>query len=181
MSKPVKEMIIETYRRRFGGVESGVVVDLRGMNARENNRLRLDLRKKEIRIAVLSNSLARKAFAAGGLKALVPVLQGPSALAWGAESVVDVARELMAWARKVEKLRLKAAVLDGRLFEGPAGVEALSRYPTRDEAVAQVVHLVGSPAADAVGTVAGPGGALMAVVQSLIERLEKGETIAAAG
>ena len=58
MSKPVKQMIIDEYRRRFDGVEGGVVIEIRGMEATENNRFRNELRKKEIRVAVLKNSLA---------------------------------------------------------------------------------------------------------------------------
>ena len=43
MSKPVKEMIIEEYRRRFDGVSGGVLVHIRGMDAIANNSMRKDV------------------------------------------------------------------------------------------------------------------------------------------
>ena len=61
MSKTVKEMIIEDYRRRFEGVEGGVILQIRGMEALDNNVLRNELRKKSINITVLKNTLAKHA------------------------------------------------------------------------------------------------------------------------
>jgi len=177
MSKPVKEMIIEDYKRRFDGVDNAVVVDIRGISANSNNEMRYGLRQSDIQVTVVKNTLARKAFTGTGLEALQPALDGPSALAYGSESVVEVARAIVDWAKKVDKLDLKGAVLDGQYFEGEEGIKALSKFPTRDEAIAEAVQVVLSPGAELVGTVAGPGGELLAIVEAMIDKLEKGETI----
>ena len=92
---------------------------------------------------------------------------------------MNVARELVEWARKIENLELKAAVLDGELFEGKAGVERLSRYPTREEAQGQMVQLLLTPGGEIVSLVAAPGGEVLAIVEAMIEKLEKGEEIKA--
>ena len=63
MSKPVKGMIIDAYKERFAGIEGAVIVDLRGLNAIENNELRNELRTRNVRVTVVKNSLARKAIA----------------------------------------------------------------------------------------------------------------------
>ncbi len=180
MSKLVKELIMQEYQQRFGDVESALVVDIRELDAIANNRLRSELGKKNIRVTVIRNSLAQKAFADSPLSALGPVLNGPSALIYG-ESVIDVARELMEWARKIKAMVLKGAVLDGELFEGAKGVERLSTFPTREEAQGQCVQLVLSPGASLVGAVTGPGGQLVSILKSIEEKLEKGETIAKVG
>ncbi len=179
MSKPVKELMIADYQRRFGDVENALLIDIRGIDANENNVFRIDLGRKDIRVTVIKNTLAKKAFAGTPLEALAGALVGPSAVAYGAESVVNVARELVEWARKIENLELKAAVLDGELFEGKAGVERLSRYPTREEAQGQVVQLLLTPGGEIVSLVAAPGGEVLAIVEAMIEKLEKGEEIKA--
>ncbi len=178
MSKPIKELILADYKKRFDDVEAALVIDIRGMDANDNNALRLDLASKDIRVTIVKNSLARKAFAGTGLEAIIGSLQGPSALAYGAESVVDVARELVAWARKLEHLELRAAVLDGELFEGQAGVARLSSFPTRAEALAEVVQLVLWPAGEVVAAVTGPVQHVVGVVNSIIDKLERGEPLA---
>ncbi len=179
MSKPVKELIIADYRRRFDDVENALLIDIRGIDANENNVFRIDLARKDIRVTVIKNTLAKKAFAGTRLEVLSHALVGPSAVAYGAESVVNVARELVEWARKIENLELKAAVLDGELFEGKAGVERLSRYPTRDEAQGQMVQLLLTPGGEIVSLVAAPGGEVLAIVEAMIEKLEHGEEIKA--
>lgn len=181
MSKPVKEMIIADYQQRFADVEGALVVDIRGVEANDNNALRLDLHSKDIRVTVIKNTLARKAFADTPLAPLDPALEGPSALAYGAESVVDVARELVNWAKKIELLDLKGAVLDGEFFAGKAGVQKLSEMPTKDEAQARVVQLVLTPGSNLVGAVTSPGAKLLGIVKEIGERLERGEEIAKVG
>jgi large subunit ribosomal protein L10 len=179
MSKPIKELVMEDYKERFVDVDGALVVDIRGINANDNNAIRKGLQKKNIRVTVVKNALARKALAGTALEAVSPALEGPSALAYGAESVVDVARELVDWARKVKQLTLKGAVLDGQYFAGDAGVKRLSQFPTREEAQAKVVTLVLSPARKVVGCAVSPGSKLLGIVKEIQTRLEKGESIAA--
>ena len=173
MSKPVKEMILADYKQRFQGVDNALLIDIRGIGANDNNTLRLGLAAKNIRVTVVKNSLASKAFDGTGLEALSSELQGPSAVVWGAESVVDVARELVDWAKKVGELDLKAAVLDGELFEGEAGVKRLSTFPTRIEALARVVQLVLSPGGAVLGASLAPGARILGIVKEIQDRLEK--------
>ena len=157
------------------------MVDIRGIDANANNSLRVDLIKKNIRVTVVKNSLARQALAGTKLEAVSDALVGPSAIAFGGESVVDVARELVDWAKKIKELDLKGAVLDGEYFDGEAGVARLSRFPTRDEAQAKVVQLILSPAGNIVSAAKSGGSNLLGIVKEIRERLEKGETIAKVG
>ncbi|MBL0926640.1 MAG: 50S ribosomal protein L10 [Phycisphaerales bacterium] len=181
MSKPVKNLLIRDYAAKLSGVENAVVVSLRGIPSNDNNNLRLGLRKNNIRVTVVRNNLVKHAFKQTKLEAIVPLLNGPSALVYGAESVVDVAREVVKFAAKLDKLELRGAILDGVLFEGKAGVEELSKFPTRAEALAQTVTLILSPAQKLVGQLNGPGRKLAGIVQAIEKKLEKGETIAKVG
>ena len=181
MSKVVKKLLMRDYTDRLDGVEDALLISVRGVPALDNNRFRNELAKKDIKVTVIRNNLAKNSLKDGPLENLIPLLQGPSALAYGAESVVDVAREVMAWAKKLEQLELKGAVIDGELFSGKAGVERLSKLPTREEALAQTVTLILSPARKLVGAGKGPGSRVMSVIKSVEEKLEKGETIAKVG
>ena len=181
MSKPVKEMITAEYKRRFEDLEGALIVDIRGVDANDNNTLRLDLREKNIQVTIVKNTLAKQALAGTMLEAAGAALEGPSALVYGADSVVDVARELVIWARKVSHLDLKGAVLDGEYFGGEEGVKRLSTFPTREEAQAKVVQLVLSPAGKVLGAAKSPGAQLLGIVKEIEERLEKGEAIAKVG
>ena len=181
MSRPVKQMIVKEYQKRFEGVDNALLVDIRGIPANDNNALRLGLLKKDIRVTVIRNTLARDAFEGTGLEGLKAGLEGPSALCYGGSSVVDVARELVDWAKKLDDLDLKGAILDGQYFDGENGVKELSKFPTREEAQAKVVQLVLTPGSNLVGAAVGPGRKLLAIVKEIQDRLEDGKTIEKVG
>ncbi len=179
MSKPVKEMIVSEYRKRFDGVEAAVLVEIRGMSAADTNKMRNEFAQKSVRVTVVKNNLAKQALKGGDFESLATHFTGPSALVYGQGSVIDLARDLIKWAKGNQKFAFKAAVLDGVVYEGPAGVTKLSKMPTREEALSQLVTLVLSPAGKVVAAAKAPGANLLGIVKEIEARLEKGETIAA--
>ncbi len=179
MSKPIKNMIVAEYKKRFLDVEGAVLIEIRGMPAKTNTLLRAQMRTSEVRVTVVKNTLAKRAFVGTPLEALAPGLKGPRALVYGKTSVVTIARELVKTAKTNDKLALMGACLDGSWFDGAEGVERLSKFPTREEAQSQLITLVLSPARKLVGTVVAPGSRLLGVVKEIQTRLEKGESISA--
>jgi len=181
MSRPVKNWMIRDYKsileQTLGDSEDVLLVSVRGIGANDNNAMRQELAEKQIHITVVRNNLAKKAFADSSLSALSPLLKGPSALAYGGETVVDVARALVDKAESVAGLELKGAVLDGELFEGEEGVKALSKFPTRDEAIAKVVTVILSPGRNVAGAAGGPAAGIAGILKSIEEKLENGEAI----
>ncbi|MDX2132883.1 MAG: 50S ribosomal protein L10 [Planctomycetota bacterium] len=185
MSKTVKNIIMRDYKNRIAGgrdeFPDATLISLRGLKGIDTTKLRAGLAQKQIRVIVVQNALARKTFEGTNLAPLAELMTGSNAIAYGGQSVVEVARELIAVLGKNPAIELKGAVLDGMLFKGKAGVEELSKFPTRDEAIGQVVTLIVSPARKLVGQVQGPGSAIAGIIKAIEGKLEKGETIAKAG
>lgn len=177
MSKTVKSFILRDYETRIKGFDDAALISIRGVSSNDTNKIRQTLRGKQIQVTVVRNALARKTFEDSGLKELGSLLEGSSALAYGGASVVEVARELVALLEKFPKVELKGAILDGTLYKGKAGVTELSKFPTREEAQAQVVTLLLGPGRSLVGQVLGPGRTIAGIVKAIEGKLEKGETI----
>ena len=91
MSKPMKDMIIRDYKARFEGATDAMLIGIRSVKAIPTSGLRRGLAAKKIKITVLSNALARKAMTGTALEPLSKFLTGSSALAYGGQSVVEVA------------------------------------------------------------------------------------------
>jgi ribosomal protein L10 len=178
MSKTIKGMMITDYQARLAGNSEALVISIRGLRGIPGTKLRQGLGKKKIKISVMRNALAKQAIKGGPLEPLSKMLTGSSALAYGGESVVEVARELVKFLKDMPEIELKGAILDGTLFEGKAGVTELSKFPTKDEAIAQVVTLVVSPAKKLMGQVKGPGSNVAGIIMAIETKLEKGEAIA---
>ncbi len=182
MSKPVKNLIIEEYKQRFNELGGAVLIDIRGMESNDNNQLRDDLAKKGMRVTVVKNTLLKAATADTAIENVKEVIDGSCAMVYGVAedvSVVSVARELIDAAKAIE-FDFRGAVLDGIVF-GAKEVEALSKYPTRQEAHAKIVQVFLSPGANLAGAAKGPASAIASILKTVEEKLEKGETIAKVG
>ena len=178
MSKKIKEMMIRDYQSRVQGADDAMLISIRGVKAIPTSKLRKGLAGKSIKITVVRNALAKKALTGTKLEPLIKLLTGPSALAYGGGSVVEVAREIVKLIATMPEVELKGAVLDGQLFEGKKGVTELSKFPTKAEAIAQIVTLVVSPGRKLLGQIKGPGAAVAGIIKAIETKLEKGETIA---
>lgn len=182
MSKPVKNLITKEYEGRFEGLSGAVLIDIRGIDSNTTNAFRVGLAKKQMKITVVKNSLAKRAFEGTDLEGLSDMIDGGSAMVYAVDqdtSVVNVARELLDWVKKLEKMEFRGAVLDGIKF-GPSEIKRLSEFPTKEEAQAKVVTLLLSPARNLVGAVKAPAGNIAGILKTIQEKLEKGETIAKA-
>lgn len=181
MSKAVKDMLVRDYAQRLEGFEDAVVICVRGISGIDTNKIRVGLAKKDIHVTVVRNTLVKNVLKGTGLEPLSQILTGPSAIAYGAESVVHVAREIVSLLSDFPGIELKGAVLDGMLFEGDAGFKELSKYPTRDEAIADNIALILGPGRKLMGQVKGPGSALSGLIKAIADKLESGEEIKKVG
>lgn len=174
MSKPIKELVRKELLKRLDGVSSLAVIGFTGLNAVVNNQMRRRLRTKNIRVSVVKNALAKQAFKEIGIDIAAELLDGPCALVYGGESVVSVVRELMEIGKDAKALAIKGAVMEGTIFKADQ-VEALSKYPTRNEAISQLVGSILSPARKLAACIIAPGSALASILKTIEEKAPKAE------
>jgi large subunit ribosomal protein L10 len=72
------------------------------------------------------------------------MLEGPTAIAFALEDPVGPAKVVTDFIREKRKGVVKGGIIDGRLFD-PAGVEQLSKLPTKAVIMAQVAGALQSP------------------------------------
>jgi large subunit ribosomal protein L10 len=177
MSKQVKKLMRQELADRFAEVGSVAICGFTGLDAEATYAMRGRLHEKEIQINVVKNSLARQAFKEAGLDQAAALLDGPCAVAFGADSIVTVVRELLDIKKKSPALEIKSAILEGEVFQGPEEVKRLSEFPTKDEAIGQVVQCALSAGANLAGCLVGPAGQIAGILKA-IEEKEGGEEAA---
>ncbi len=180
MSKPVKNLITKAYTEKFGASSGAVLIGMRGTPSNDNNKFRAALAARNVRATVVKNSLARKSFTGTPLAPLCDMMTGPTALVYGGETVVDVARALIDIVKDFKTIELKGAVMEGMVF-GTAEIDRLSKFPTRIEALGNLAGQAMGPARKLASAVRGPGGRVAGILKAIQEKLEKGETIAKVG
>ncbi|NLE28776.1 MAG: 50S ribosomal protein L10 [Phycisphaerae bacterium] len=180
MSKPVKELMIKEISARFSKLDSVLVVNPIALNAIDNTTVRGALRKKKIEMEVVRNSLAVRALKGTKLENIGELLIGASAIVSGGESIVDVAREVSEIVRKMPKLEVRGALVEGEVLDSQ-GAEQLAKMPSRTELQGQVALLANSPAKRLAGAITSPAAKIAGCIKALEEKLEKeGGSVAAA-
>jgi len=165
MSKQIKQMEMDALKKTFQGIQDLVFLSSSGVNCQTDNQVRLALRKKNIHLQVVKNSLARRVFSELGLK-LERYWEGPTTVAWGAGSVAELSRELETLIKKNDKVKVKGVLAEGQEIT----FDRALKMPTRTEAIAQVIALGLSPAQRLMAQILAPGSTIARQVKTLTER-----------
>lgn len=176
MSKLVKNMMIADLQAVVGDCRELLVVDVSKMTGVATNKWRLDLQKKKIHVLGVRNAVASKALGDIGLTGVRSVLSGPSAIVWGGEDIVSLAKEISQSLKDISQLQLKG----GAIGETPLSaddVDALSKSPGRQELLSILSGLIRSPGGRLAGSIQGPGGRLAGCVKTIADK-EEGSTAA---
>ena len=168
MSQRVKMLLSDDLRSSLAGVRDVLVVSVSGIDGITNNNMRLALRQKNIRIQVLKNSLAKRVFNEVGLAPVNQFLEGPSAIAWGGPSIVELAKEITQWAGKLKLLKIKGGSTAGVGLTADQ-VNVLSKLPSREELIGRVVNLALSPARRVASLMISPAGRILGQLKTMAE------------
>ena len=165
MSKYVKNLISEHLRERLSGVQDALLVNMIGLDVNANNRLRTTLREKNIQVMVVKNSLAARATEGTPLAVMFDGLTGSSAICWGGEDIVSLAKEvsLLAKGKEYVAFEARSGVMEGESLSAEQVAE-VSKWPTREEQLSLVVGQILAPGARLVSQLTGPGSALASQV-----------------
>lgn len=134
----LKKAAVAQIKEKLTTAQSVVLVDYRGLNVAEVTELRKQFRAAGVEYAVLKNSLVGIAAKEAGIEGLDSILEGPTALAFGMTDAVAPAKIIAEFAKKNDKLKVKAGILDGAILD-VAGVEKLSAIPSREVLIAKVM------------------------------------------
>lgn len=177
MSKAVKGMVIDAVADRIGDVRDMLVIDVSRMDALTANMWRLDLRKQNITAVTVRNTLARKALERHGVSGLDEALAGPSTLIFGGRDIVELSKAVVEAAKKNDKIQIKGGTVEGSALDA-AGVESLSKSPSREDLLAKIVGQILSPGANLAAALLGPGSTIASQLKTIHEK-EGGEAAGA--
>jgi large subunit ribosomal protein L10 len=183
MSKLIKQMEMDALKNTFKDVHDLVVLSVNGIDCQTDNKLRLTLRKKNIRLQVVKNSLTRRVFDDLGIKidGDSTYWAGNTVMAWGAGSVAELSRTLDGEVQELvmknpklkDRVQFKGAVAEGQVIT----FQQAKEMPTRAEAIGTIISMMLGPVSQIISQFTNPA----AQVASQIEQKTKEEEAPAAG
>ena len=144
MPTPENVQILQDTTERIRDVRGLYLADFTGMSVESLSALRKKCREQQVQFRVVKNTLLRRAFNAHGITALDPFLEGPTGLVFSPTSEMAPAKILADFARQHEKPRIKAAVVNGQLFDDRA-IATLATLPSYEVLLSQVLGTIIAP------------------------------------
>jgi large subunit ribosomal protein L10 len=152
MPTPQKEAVLQDTQGRIADVRGIYLADFSGMTVLSLSLLRKRCREQGVQFRVIKNTLLKRAFNARGIKELDAHLVGPTGLVFSATNEMAPAKILSDFAKEFEKPRLKAAVVDGTLYDGKA-IAKLAALPSREVLLSQLIGTFIAPMTTFLGAV----------------------------
>ena len=143
----LKQPIVAEISELLNGAASAVVVDYRGLTVEQDTQLRKKLRESDVSYKVYKNTMIRFAVKGTEFEALVPHLEGPTALAVSKTDATAPARILADFANTADKLELKAGVVEGTYYD-EKGIQVIATIPSREILLGRLLGSMQSPIAN---------------------------------
>jgi large subunit ribosomal protein L10 len=163
-----KQELVQVYRAWLEGSSGVVLTSYSGMSVRALEDLRRKVREAGGEYHVIKNRLMALAMRQAGMEVPTQALEGTTAIGFVGEDVAAVLKALVETARQAEALKVKAAVLEGRIYEARQ-VERLAELPPLPVMRAQLLGLLQAPATRVAGVVAGSIRQVVNVVKAYSE------------
>ncbi len=144
MARPEKVAVVDEIRDKLGAADAAVLTEYRGLSVSALAELRGALRPAGAEYKVFKNTLARRAIEAAGLPELLPLLEGPVAIAFVRGDAVVAAKALRDFRRVNDALVLKGGLLGGAVVSA-ADIEALAEILPRDMLLATIAGTIQAP------------------------------------
>jgi large subunit ribosomal protein L10 len=166
-----KQEIVAALREKFDAAKVVIVTDYKGLDVAQMNDLRRKLREADVAYRVVKNTMLIRAVQDTDAEQLVDVFKGPSAIALADKDPVAPAKVLMRFAKDNDKLEIKAGVMDGKLLDLVA-IGALSKLPSREELLAQMLTAMNAVPRSLVNALADVPRRLVNVLNAIKEQKE---------
>lgn len=145
LTKEQKNQVVAELKEKFEKTKGMVMTEYKGMTVAEITELRDQLRSKGIDYKVVKNTLARIASEGTPIEAAKDQFKGPIGVAMGFDDAAVVAKTVLDFSKKNDKLKIMGGVVDGSLYD-EAAMKTIASLPSRDVLLGMMAGTMNAPA-----------------------------------
>ncbi|SFE56698.1 50S ribosomal protein L10 [Roseivivax sediminis] len=170
MDRAQKEKVVEELGQIFESSGVVVVAHYQGLTVAEMQDLRGRAREGGASVRVAKNKLAKIALEGKACESMSTYLEGMTVLTYS-EDPVAAAKVVEDFAKDNKKLQVLGGAMGGEALDR-AGVEAVSKMPSREELLAQIAGMLGAPASNIAGAIGAPASNIASILSTIEEKAE---------
>ena len=140
----LKKPVVDEISANLEGAAGVVLVDHCGLTVEQDTQLRKQMREEGIVYKVYKNTMLNFAIKGTEFEPLSQHLEGPSAIAISKTDATAPARIVANFAKKAEKLEIKAGVVEGNYYDAK-GMTAIANVPSREVLLGKLLGSIQSP------------------------------------
>ena len=163
-----KQQAVEELGGIFAKAGVVVVAHYAGLTVAKMQDLRRRMRDAGGSVLVAKNRLAKIALEGNPAKGMGNYLKGQTVLAYS-EDPVAAAKIARGFAKENDKYIILGGAMGDTVLD-PAGVEEVANMPSREELIASIVGLIGSPGGNLVAAIGAPASDIAGILTTLEER-----------
>lgn len=149
-----------------------VAADYCGLTVGQLTELRKSARGNGVYMRVVRNTLARRALEGTKFACMQPALVGPLVLAFSNDDPGSAARLMKDFAKKFEKLQVRALSVEGMLLPA-TDLNRLASLPTRNEGIALLMAVMRAPITKFVRTLVEPHSKLVRTLAAIRDKKQQ--------
>jgi len=163
-----KEKVVEELGQIFESSGVVVVAHYTGLTVAEMQDLRARARGAEASVRVAKNKLAKIALEGKPCASIAEYLSGMTVLTYS-EDPVAAAKVCEGFAKDNKKFEILGGAMGENALDR-AGVEAVSKMPSREELIASIVGCIGAPASNIAGAIGAPASNIAGILSSIEDK-----------
>ena len=148
MNKEQKKNYISEMEAHFQNNEAVMVTHYQGLTMSQLDELRGQMREHGIKFTITKNRITKIALEKTKCKELSNLFTGATAVAFSDDAIIS-ARILSKFAKTNESLKLLGGIMGSEVLD-QAAVQNVANLPTLDEARANIVGILATPASKLV-------------------------------
>jgi large subunit ribosomal protein L10 len=170
VDRAAKKELINALHGAFEATNVVVVAHYAGLNVPQMQALRRQMKQAGVAVKVAKNRLAKLALEGTDAKVIVPLLKGPTVVAFSADPIAapKIAAE---FAKANEKFVILGGAMGSTALDAGA-VKALAALPSLDELRAKLIGLIQAPATKLAQLVNAPAAKVARVVHAYATKSE---------
>jgi large subunit ribosomal protein L10 len=177
MATKKKKEKVKELNQLFANSQVLIFTDYRGLKVSDITNLRRQLRDKGVEFHVTKNTLAELAANRSGMEDMIPMLDGPTAIAFVGDDIAGASKVLTDYVRTSKILQIRGGLMGNKTITA-GQVSDLTKILSKEQYISQLMGAMRGPIQSFVNVLNAPLQGFVNVLNAHLDKLKKAEPVA---